>query len=435
MGKRATGMRDPWFPALATAGVLAACAAPGSERGRRGFESTDELPAPPTIRPLEPGESGFVVHCGKLLTLDEKARVLSPGMIVVRGRKIEAVGRELKVPEGFVRIDAPKGWVCPGFVDLHTHIHAGGFADINDSVFPINAELRTSPSIRPGNPALQRAVAGGVTTLFGIPGSGSSVSGFGVLYKSKGPRASYADCVVADPGGMKVAQAYNPQRSAGDFGSTWAGLGWILEDANDRAVAALRQDRADPALENLKKVHAKELPVLIHTAGSDGVSNTIRMWQDHYDVRSILSHGCFDGWKVAEYLGRSGMVANNGPRIIDYLSAREGTFTGYTAEYIEHGAKDVSLNTDSPIVPQEELSLQGAMAARYGAPAYLMLEGITAAPARSIGAAHRLGSLEAGKDADLLLFSGDPLDPRSRIDWVMIDGAIEYDRVRDGQRF
>jgi imidazolonepropionase-like amidohydrolase len=355
-------------------------------------------------------------------------------MVVVRDGRIAAVGAPRPAPEGFELLEWREGWVTPGLIDIHSHVQTGGWGDINDMVLPINAEFRVAPTMRPGNPDVQRACAAGVTTLFGIPGSGTSMSGFGVLYKTKHD-CTYEQAVFADPGGLKVAQDSNPQRGAGDFGASRAALGWLLRDANDRARAALDQGRFELALENLKKIHSKELPVLIHTAGSDGVANTARMWRDTYDTRSVLSHGSFDGWKSAPFVAGLDMPVNNGPRIIDYGPSREGRFVGMAAEYVDAGAPLISLNTDAPVLPQEELFLQGSMASRYGLDDYTALRALTIHPAQAFGIDDRLGSLEAGKDADIAVFDGNPIDPRSRVELVLIDGEIEYHRQRDGQRF
>jgi imidazolonepropionase-like amidohydrolase len=320
-------------------------------------------------------------------------------------------------------------------VDLHSHVLAGGFApDTNEMILPVNPELRASSWLVPGNRDVDRARAAGVTTLFGIPGSGTSIGGFGVVYKTvSSPR--YREAVVRDPGGMKVAQSHNPQRRGGDLGASWSGLCWILEDVNDRAREALAEGRFDPALENLKKIHAGELPVLIHCAGSDGVANAVRMWKHGYDTRCVVSHGCWDAYKIAPYVVGSGVPVNHGPRNMDWFFTRDSKFVGTADEYLDQGAELLSLNTDSPIVPQEELFLQGSVGAHLGADSYQMMRALTAHPAQSFGLGERVGSLEPGKDADVVVFDGDPLDPRSSALVVVIDGRVEYDRARDGRAF
>jgi imidazolonepropionase-like amidohydrolase len=387
---------------------------------------------------LEAGQTGYAIVCAKVLTMDGEDHIHAPGMVVIRGSKIEWVGPPREVPEGYERIEMRAALAAPGMVDLHSHIQTGGWGDINDMVISCNPELRTSPTIVPGNANVRRACAGGVTTLFGIPGSGTNNSGFGVLYKTKcgaaGSAPSYEAIVLADPGGMKIAQAYNPERGA-DLGATRAGMAWNLAHVSDMAIAANQQGRDVPALRDLQRVHRKELPVLIHTAGSDACSLTISMWRERYDTRSVLSHGCFDGWKVSAYAARAGMPVNLGPRTIDYVSSRDGDVIGTPQRYADAGVESISVNTDAGVMPQEELFLQGAMGARFGADAYRMLKATTIEPARQFAIDARIGSLEKGKDADVVLWTGDPLDPRSRVELVLIEGRIEYDRAREGQRF
>lgn len=388
----------------------------------------------PDLAPLAPGEEGVALRVGRVLTVDGRDRVHSPGLVLVKDGRLAYVGPDRDVPAGYPVEERRDLWAAPGMVELHAHVLGSG-GDINDMVFPVNADLRASPGLVPGNRALKLAVAGGVTTLFGIPGSGTSIGGFGVVFKSKVRGATYDAAVVADPGGMKVAQSYNPERRAGDLGATRAGLSWILEQWNKEARRANRAGRSEPLLENLQKVHSRELPVLIHSAGSDGYPAAARMWHVKYGTRAILSHGCFDAHMTAPWLVEQGVPLNVGPREIDFFSTRDGAITGTAARYLEAGAKDLSLNTDSPVVPQEELFLQGAVAARYGADAYTMLRAVTIAPARVFGLDDRVGSLEVGKDADVVLYTGEPLDPRSRVEIVYIDGRVEYDRRQDGQWF
>lgn len=376
----------------------------------------------------------YALVCGRVLTMDGGDAIHERGMLLVDGGRIAYVGAETEVPDGYEVLEHRELWAVPGMIDLHSHVQTGGWGDINDMVLPVNPELSTSPTIVPSNRSVRLACAGGVTTLFGIPGSGTSIGGFGVLYKTK-TDATYDEAVLADPGGMKVAQSHNPERRAGDLGRTQAGLYWLLEDIADKALAADRQGRADPQLENLRRVLKGELPVLIHCAAAYGVQNTVRLWKGRYDTLCTVSHGSFNGYKMAEYVAAMDVPVNHGPRTADWRYSREGRLVGIAAEYVKAGVPNFSLNTDANVLPQEELFLQGSMSARLGADAYQMLRAVTIHPAKSFGIDDRVGSLEPGKDADVVLWSGNPLDPRSRVELVLIDGRIQYDRQRDGQWF
>lgn len=376
---------------------------------------------------------GTAVLAAKVLTLNDSDDVFTPGMVWIEGGKLSYVGPPREVPGGWEQVEYKDGWLAPGQVDLHTHIHTGGWGDINDMVMSVNPELRTGPTFRPANGLVRRACASGVTTLFGIPGSGTNISGFGILYKAK-TDCGYDEAILADPGGMKVAQDSNPQRVAGNFmlGSSRAGMGYVLEDIQDKALAESAADH--PGLANLHKVMKGELPVLIHTAGASGVGNTARMWRLRHATRSVISHGSFNGWMVAEAIGRIGMPVNHGPRTVDWYTSRNGRINGSAAVY-SRTVPNFSLNTDSSVIPQEEFFLQGSMSARYGADPYLMLRALTIHPARVFGIDGRVGSLEVGKDADVVVHVGEPLDPRSYVQRVWIDGAVQYDRKPGSQWF
>jgi len=386
-----------------------------------------------------PGSGGVAVSVGKLLTLDGSDRIFDPGMVLAVDGKITYVGVPIEVPEGYEHIEHAELWAWPGMVDLHTHIHSTGWHDLNDMVMPINQALRAQPAFEPDEPRIPYATAGGVTTLFGIPGSGTSIGGFGIVYKSK-TAGGYAEKVVEELGGMKSAFNYNPQRGAGDVGNSWCGLTWTTQTVNDRAAYRAR-NQTEPAPDDwqfadLVRVHAGELPVLIHCASAEGVAGVVRQWKVRYGTECVVSHGSWDGHLAAEFCAETGTPVNHGPRTMNVTSARrEGKVQGGAEAFLDAGVPLFSLNTDSPIVPQEELFLQGSMSARLGADAYGMVRALTTHPAESFLMGDRVGSLEVGKDADIVLSTGDPLDPRSRVELVLIDGEVQYSAREDGQLF
>jgi len=410
------------MPALALLALVAGCHA--ARPARDGHA--------PDTSALAPGEHGLAIVAGKLLTMDEEQRTFDPGLVLVRGDKIAYAGALTEIPAGYERLEAATLWAWPGLVDLHTHIHSAGWHDLNDMVKPLNPELRVRAAIDPWEEQLEHARAAGVTTMFGIPGSGTSNSGFGTVYKPERD-SGYEELVVRDPGGMKIAQNFNPQRGGGDVGASWAGLSWNLEQLNDAVARFAREGREDWELENLMKVHRGELPVLIHCASAEGVADAVRMWKVRYGTECVISHGCWDGWHAAGFTASTKTPVNVGPRTENLTAMRrEDRFVGIASEYMAAGTPLVSLNTDSPVVPEEELFLQGTMSARQGGASYDMLRALTCNPARSFQLGERVGSLEPGKDADIVLGSGDPLDPRTRIEFVLIDGRVQYSRDEDG---
>ena len=391
-------------------------------------------PAPPRV---------FAVRAGKILTQGPQG-VVDDGLVVVRDGKFAFVGPfdAARVPEGAPLEDRRPHWLVPGFVDLHAHI-GGGMGDINDMTYPVNPDLGTLESIVPDSDRLKDARAGGVTTILFIPGSGTNSGGWGTLMKTHGKTLD--EVVVRYPGAIKVAQLGNPERG-GDVGSGRMGMNFLIrsvfEKGRDYAAAwrefeeGKRKERPalDPRLENFRGLFARKWPVIVHTAHVQGVQSTMRIFHDEMGLDVILTHGDFLGFKGAEPLAERKFKVNIGPRTYWYDAETE-RIHGQAAEWWRRGTTDLSLNTDSPVIPQEELFLQAAMAIRYGLPQEQGLAAITNVPARQVGLADRVGSIEVGKDADFSCFAGDPLDARHAALRVWVEGKVAYDPARDGRRF
>jgi imidazolonepropionase-like amidohydrolase len=399
--------------------------------------SAGEGAPPPADPPI------FAVRAGKILT-QGKAGVVDDGLVVVKDGKLAFVGRydEGQLPAGAPLEDLRPHWLVPGFVDLHAHV-GGGMGDINDMTYPVNPDLGTLDSIVPDNDRLKDARAGGVTTILFIPGSGTNSGGWGTLMKTRG--TTLEEVLIRYPGAIKVAQLGNPERG-GDVGSGRMGMNFLIRSMFERGrdyAAAWRefeegkrkeQPAKDPRLENFRGLFARKWPVIVHTAHVQGVQSTMRIFHDEMGLDVILTHGDFLGFKGAEPLAERKFKVNIGPRTYWYDNDTE-RIHGQAAEWFRRGTTDLSLNTDSPVVPQEELFLQAAMAVRYGLPQEHALAAITSIPARQIGMGDRLGSLEEGKDADFSCFPGDPLDARNGAIRVWVDGKVAFDPARDGRRF
>lgn len=383
----------------------------------------------------------IAIRAGKIFTAG--AQKPERPILLVEDGKIRSVG-EAEIPAGAELLDFPSAWVTPGLIDLHCHI-GGSLRDINEMVHPTNPELSTRSTIDPESELLKDAVAGGVTTVLYIPGSGTNLSGFGTLMHTAGGR-TIEDLIVRFPGAMKVAQAWNPERGGGDLGQSrmgmWWGLRQVLKEAKayheaksaHEAGGSREAPRPRPDLEMMRGLFQKKWPVIIHTADARDVMGTVRMFHDEFGLPCIVSHGEFGGYKAAPEIAKRGLPANIGPRQYDWtIMVYEGRCDGIAAKYFEAGVERLSLNTDSPVVSEEELIVQAAMAVRLGLPEETALRGVTIEPARAVLIADRKGSLEPGKDADLVIWSGNPLDVRNRPLLTMIRGKVVYDE-RKGRR-
>jgi len=392
----------------------------------------------------------YAIKAGKILTMASAEKsavgVINHGIILVSDGKIEAVGAEssIQVPEGYILIDASDRWVTPGIVNAHTHIGTeGGF---NDMVTPINPELQLGDCVDPEDIAVRKAVTGGVTTINTMPGSGSNLSGFTVIVKLD--TSSPEKMILQKLGLMKIAQAYNPERYGGDLGFTRMGMSWSLRQTLKRAKeytdaweAYKRGERKEkpeykPELENMRKVFSGEIRTIVHTCEVWGVMQTMRMFNDENRLKVIVTHDEGGGYMVgAEAAKRNEVYIDIGPRLVDFFWGAEydNRFHGICAEYCKAGVRRLSINTDSSgwyefLAPEEELSFQASMAAHLGLDDETALRAITINSARALGIDDRVGSLEAGKDADIVIKKGSLLDCTTPVDLVLINGKIVYQR-------
>ncbi len=399
-------------------------------------------------------ETGLALRAKKILVVGPDGDgVVDHGVMLVMNGRIEAVGpaRTTEVPAGYEIVDCGDAWLVPGFVDLHCHIAGQSFIvnDINDMVYMTNPELRASAAVRPDNTYLRKAVAGGVTSVLFIPGSGTNMGGQGVLLKTGFPQ--YEQMEIRNPGSLKLAQAGNPERWAIGVGRSH--MNWNTRNTFRRGLAYARQwkqfeDGKGPKPEKniqwevFRDLLSKKTQVSTHTQMYQVVQMTLTMVRQEFGLDVYIDHGEFAGMKTAPLAQELGVQAIIGPREIDrtipFLSCdTDGKILGIAAGYQQAGHKMVGFNTDSPVVPQEELAVQATCAVHYGFDNSNMdaVRGLTIVPAKTAGIADRVGSFAPGKDADVLVIRGDPIDPRSAIDVVFIEGKRVYDANREGRRW
>lgn len=390
----------------------------------------------------KPPKPRLALQVGKIITCAGKP--IENGTILISNGKIEAIGprAQVKVPVGYTELDLGDKFAMPGLVDVHSHV--GGSGDINEMVYQTNPELRVLDVIKPNNEQLKVALAGGVTTINFIPGSGTNMGGWGTIMKT-GP-GTVEEVVVRSPGCLKIAQAGNPERSGGEVGSGRMGMNHVIREQLRVGMAYVREwddyeagkttrkPRVDLRLENFKPLFHREIPILVHTQGYQVIQSTLRILHDEFNLKVIIGHACFDSYRLAEETKQRGIPVMSGPRIFRYDN-ETGQIKGIVAEYAKRGVTFLGVNTDAPVVPEEELFFQATMAVRWGWTEDEALRGLTIEPAKALMIDKRVGSLEVGKDADILILTGSILDPRSYITQVLIDGRVIYDTKKDRRRF
>jgi imidazolonepropionase-like amidohydrolase len=254
------------------------------------------------------------------------------------------------------------------------------------------------------------------------------------------------EVVIRSPGVLKIAQAGNPERGGGEVGSGRMGMNHVIREQLREGTGyvkdwddweAGRRPTKPPVnlrLENFKPLFHREIPVLVHTQGYQVIQSTLRILHDEMNLKVIIGHACFDSYRLAEETKARGIPVMSGPRIFRY-DTDTGQIKGIVAEYAQRGVTFLGVNTDAPVVPEEELWFQATMAVRFGWTEEEALRGLTIEPAKALMIDKRIGSLEVGKDADVVITTGSILDPRSYVTQVLIDGKVVYDTKKDRRRF
>ncbi|MEZ6016713.1 MAG: amidohydrolase family protein [Planctomycetota bacterium] len=405
-------------------------------------------------------EPGLALLAAKVLVCSlEGPMAVDNAVVLVRDGVIVALGDrdEVQIPAGYDVRDLGDLWLSPGMIDLHSHV-AMGLNDLSETVFLTNPGMRASVGVVPGYVHMQDAVAGGVTTVLHIPGSATNMGGAGVILRTGG--ATYEDMLVRDPGSLKLAQAGNPERR-GPWFPQRSLMNWNTRDTFRRGVAYAKRWLAhelggapkperDLQFDVFISLLKREAQVSTHTQMAQVVGMTLSLVAEEFKLPVFIDHGTFDGYRVAGRAAELGIIAILGPRQISvpynrpgFTIDQDGALYGVAERYQAAGHRMVGFNTDAVGPPssngpgQEELSLQAAMGVRYGFnnDDGAAVRGVTIVPAIAAGIDKRVGSIEPGKDADLIATKGDPNDPRASVELVLMRGRVIYDTAVDRRRF
>lgn len=353
--------------------------------------------------------------------------------------KIAAIGADIHVPEGTQTIDAGGRLVTPGCIDAHCHtgLHneAVGWEgmDYNESADPITPQMRAIDSIYPQDESLSLALQGGVTTVCTGPGSANVIGGTFAVIKLHGKRVD--DMILKNPAAMKCAFGENPKRVYGQSGKkspvTRMGVAALLREflakakryQNDKDAG--KNPPLDVKLEAMLPVMRGEIPLKAHAHRADDIFTSIRIAKE-FDVKLTLDH-CTDGALIADELAKEGYPAFFGPSLTQKSKTelRNKSFSGAAA--LHAAGVPICIITDAPVIPQQYLPLCAGLAAAAGLDREEAWRAITINPAVHLGVADRVGSLEPGKDADLVIWTADPLTTVGAAAYVtIVDGKVVY---------
>ena len=368
---------------------------------------------------------------------------LECGDVLIENGKIKEIGTGLTAPEGATVIDAAGRIVAPGFIDAHCHIGLDNEGmgwegmDYNEIVEPCTPQLRAIDSINPIDEAFMNAVKGGVTTAVTGPGSANVIGGTFAAIKLYGKRVD--KMILKDPVAMKVAFGENPKRCYSNMKkspstrmATAALLREMLfktkrymEDKEEAEKNGTKAPAFDMKLEAMIPVLKKEIPLKAHAHRADDIFTSIRIARE-FDVDITLDH-CTDGSLIADELAKEGLPAFVGPSLGKKSKIELANKSFETPGDLTRAGVKVSIITDAPVIPLQYLPMCAGMAVKAGLDIEEAWKSITINPATSIGIADRVGSLEAGKDADVVIHNGNPLtDIDSSVATAIIDGKIIY---------
>lgn len=371
------------------------------------------------------------------------------GYVLVDNGKVLKIGNDLKQldeiglkHEDVEIIDAMGGYILPGFIDAHCHIglweDSVGFEgeDGNEMTDPITPHLRAIDGVYHADKSFTEARESGVTTVVTGPGSANVIGGQFAAIKTFGSRIE--DMIIREPVAMKIAFGENPKsvyHEKRQTPMTRMATAALLRESLIKAgeykklLEEYYNDKEnndkpefDMKLEALLKVLKREIPLKAHAHRADDILTAIRIAKE-FNVRITIDH-CTEGHLIKDILLSEGVSAIIGPTLTDRSKIELRNQSLKTPGILSKAGIKVAIMTDHPCVPVQYLTLCAAMAVKEGMDEYEALKAITINAAEISGISDRVGSIEVGKDADISIFDGHPLDLKSKVIYVIIDGKV-----------
>ncbi len=383
----------------------------------------------------------LLIKNADLYTMEGEGR-LKGGDVLVDAGAIQAVGHNLSAPGAQV-IDAAGRAVMPGIVDAHCHIgmweDGMGFegADGNEAVNPSTPALRALDAVNPVDPCFTEAYQGGVITVATGPGSANVIGGQFLAMKTYG--RTMDEMLIRQPLALKTAFGENPKRvysnqkkspstrmaTAALFREKFVEAQEYLKKMSDADES--RHPARDLDMEILAAALKGELPVKMHAHRADDILTAIRLAKE-FGLKASVEH-CTEGYLILDELKKANMLGYILGPIFGERSKIELRNKTFRAPYEFYKAGvPFALMTDHPVIPIQHLRVQAGICVSFGLPEYEAMKAITINAARILGLDAQVGSLAPGKDADLVMYDGDPLDCRSSVVTTVVNGEVVYEK-------
>ncbi|GAA0700888.1 amidohydrolase [Paraclostridium ghonii] len=365
------------------------------------------------------------------------------GDILIENGKIIEIGADIVAPLDVEVIDANKNLIFPGFIDAHTHLglweDGMGFegADGNEETDPITPHLNPIDGINPMDRSFEEARNGGITSACSTPGSANVMGGQCIAIKTVGRRID--KMVIKNPVASKIAFGENPKSCYGQeekAPQTRMAIAAMLRETLKEAEQYLEDIRLheeddenekpdyDMKMESLLPVLKGEIPFKVHAHRADDMFTAIRIAKE-FNLNLSLDH-CTEGHLIVEDLAEEGYPVIVGPSLSERSKIELRNLTFDTAGILSNAGMKVSLTTDHPVVPLHYLPICAGIATKHGMESEKAIESITINPAKTLGIDHRVGSIEVGKDADIVIWDNNPLEIQSNVLYTIIDGKVVY---------
>ena len=365
------------------------------------------------------------------------------GDILIENGKIIEIGNNIVVPLDAEVIDAQGNLVLPGFIDAHTHLglweDGMGFegADGNEETDPITPHLNPIDGINPMDRSFEEARNGGITSVCSTPGSANVMGGQCIAIKTFGRRID--KMVIKNPVASKIAFGENPKSCYGQEDKApqtrmaiAAMMRETLKEAEEYLDALLLHEEDDEnekpdydmKMESLLPVLRRDIPFKVHAHRADDIFTAIRIGKE-FNLKLTLDH-CTEGHLIVEDLVEEGYPVVVGPSLSERSKIELRNLTFDTAGILSNAGMDVCLMTDHPVISVHYLPICAGIAVKHGMREDKALESITINPAKVLGISNRVGSIEIGKDADIVIWDNNPLEIQSNVLYTIIDGKIVY---------
>jgi imidazolonepropionase-like amidohydrolase len=361
----------------------------------------------------------LAIRAGRIWTATDG--VITDGVIIIKNGKIQAVRKKPDVPEGMKLLDFSDKDVMPGLIDAHCHIGLSLdiFSEIDETISAVTPDMQIIDAFNPQADDVKKALRSGVTTVLLAPGNRNPIAGQTAVVKLYGKKTK--DRVLKRSAGVKFSlrdDALMPDRRP----TSRAGLlALIREELNN--AKAYKEDKPDLRIEVLKSVVDANFPVYICAYTVDEIASALTL-VDEYDLNAVLI-GAEQGDEIAQLIAGQNIPVIYSPLL---LFSRDKDLKRVVK--MADGGIKVAFSSTAPRSPLSDLRTSAITAVKYGLDTEAALKSLTINAAQILGVSKRVGSIQKGKDADLVILNGDPLQPTSTVEMVLINGNIVYQRQK-----